>query len=200
MNILRYLMLALCLVCLAALVIVMCAGMSGSSLMIGGYDMGLFNFSFGSSGMTWGGEFDGETAPDGEISFACGDVKSVDLNWIGGDLEVKRHAEDVVLVVQTAKQGDIPEDRLLAYRLGTNGVLYLREGRSRRVTSNGETNVTLYLPEGFVFEANPVPSARRSPRLCQCHFPLEILRLSRLFVQYSAAPHFFSSPGSYLCR
>ncbi len=147
MKALRCIMLVLCAVSIAALVIILCVGMSRN----GGTDMAIFNFFKSSGGMNWNDDFDGEAAPTGEVSFAAGDVKSIEIGWIGGSLTVERHSGDEVRVVQTPKLGEIPEDRLLAYRLDEDGVLHLREGRSRRVTSHIDTDVTVYLPEGFGF-------------------------------------------------
>ncbi len=146
MKALRYILLVLCAVCLAALVIILCMGLSRN----GENEMAFFNFFKGSGGMNWNGNFDGETAPTGEASFAAGDVRSIEISWIGGSLTVERHSGDTVRVVQTTERGEIPEDRLLAYRLDA-GVLHLREGKSRRVTSHTDTDVTIYLPEGLEF-------------------------------------------------
>ena len=146
MKALRCIMLALCAVCLAALLIILCMGLSRN----GENEMAFFNFFKSSGGMNWNGDFYGETAPTGEVSFAAGDVSSIEISWIGGSLTVERHSGDTVRVVQTPERGEIPEDRLLAYRLDA-GVLHIREGKSRRVTSHTDTDVTVYLPEGFEF-------------------------------------------------
>ena len=154
MKALRNILLVLCVLTLVALVVMLCMGLSGTHSFWEGNNMAFnfFNFGGGSSA-NWLSEFNGDVAPEGHVSFDPAKVNGIEVQWIAGKVEIvyKDVNTDTVELVQMGKHDRIAEDRLLAYRLDENGVIHVREGKGRRVSSGDSTNLTIYLPEGFTF-------------------------------------------------
>lgn len=153
MKFLRVLMILVCIILIISLSAMLYFGIRGDyDDYFGGFEFMNFNF-FGFSSTNWKDEFEGTVVPDGKIAVDASNVTGLSVQWIGGKVELAYHDSNVIRLEQTCKK-EIPEDRLMVYRVDADGTLRIREGAERKVTSSPETSLTLYLPEGMAFSGS----------------------------------------------
>lgn len=144
MKVLKIVLIILCLLLVAALVGILCLGLTGElENFLGGFDMGFTFFTNG--GASWKEEFSGTIVPGGAVTIPGADITALNIQWIAGEVTIEYHPSQEISFEQTSSR-NIPEDRLMVYRVDRDGTLNIREGAGRKVKSSTETNLVIYLP------------------------------------------------------
>lgn len=106
--------------------------------------MGFNLFNFGSS-TNWKEEFVGTVVTEGVATIDNSGITGLNVQWIAGEVEVVYHNYTDIRLEQTCNK-TIPEDRLMVYRIDSDGMLWIREGAGKKVNSSTDTILTVYLP------------------------------------------------------
>ena len=79
-------------------------------------------------------------------------VRNIDINWIGGNVDVLTHNENTVSFSETSDNA-LDENTTLYYYL-EGDTLHIQFGKARKklFNQNISKNLTVYVPEGAVFE------------------------------------------------
>ncbi|MBQ9119820.1 MAG: DUF4097 family beta strand repeat protein [Lachnospiraceae bacterium] len=101
------------------------------------------NGSFGLSSFLYD---DAEKYTMGGATLEAGDIDTVDIAWVSGDVQVKYHEKDTVIISETANK-DLNEENSLYYRVDgdTLKIKYVKSGKWD--FSRLQKNLTVWLPE-----------------------------------------------------